>query len=180
MTRIPVPSVEQASSESQAILAGVGSTLGFVPNVTRLLSLSPIALEAFVGLQKTLSKALDARTRNGLALAVSNANGCNYCIAIHSFVAGKLAREEPEEVALNLEGTSRHPRKAAAAQFGKRLIETRGAVSDADLAEVRAAGFSDAEVVELVALTAQVLMTNFLNNVAETQIDVPAAGPVAA
>jgi alkylhydroperoxidase family enzyme len=78
MTRIPVPSVEQATSESQAILAGVGSTLGFVPNVTRLLSLSPIALEAFVGLQKTLSKALDARTRNGLALAVSNANGCNY------------------------------------------------------------------------------------------------------
>ena len=109
MTRIPVPSVEQATSESQAILAGVGSTLGFVPNVTRLLSLSPIALEAFVGLQKTLSKALDARTRNGLALAVSNPNGCNYCIAIHSFVAGKLAREEPEEVALNLEGTSRHP-----------------------------------------------------------------------
>lgn len=83
------------------------------------------------------------------------------------------------EIGLNLQGRSADPKRAAAATFGRRLIEARGKVTDADSDAVRAAGFGEAEVVEVVALPAQVLMTKFMNSVADTEIDVPIAGAAA-
>ena len=59
------------------------------------------------------------------------------------------------------------------------MLETRGKVSDADLRAVRAAGFTDAAVVEVVASVVAGCFTNFLNNVADTPLDVPAAVPLA-
>jgi uncharacterized peroxidase-related enzyme len=154
--------------------------MGFVPNVIRLLSNSPTALNAFVTLQGTLGKTLDLNTRGAVALAVSNANDCNYCQAVHGFIANAMAKASPEEIKLNLQGKSSDPKRAAAATFGKRLIETRGKVADADVDAIKKAGFSEAEIIEIVALTAQVLMTNFMNNLAQTEIDVPAVTDVAA
>jgi alkylhydroperoxidase family enzyme len=78
-----------------------------------------------------------------------------------------------EEIALNRAGRSEDPRRAAAAAFAQRVIETQGQVTDEDLASVRAAGYSDANIVEIVASTVQFLMTNFLNNVAKTVVDFP-------
>ena len=90
-----------------------------------------------------------------------------------------MGKASPGEIGLNLQGRSADPKRAAAATFGRRLIEARGNVSDADIDAVRAAGFGEAEVVEIVALTAQVLMTNFMNSVADTEIDLPIAGAAA-
>jgi hypothetical protein len=76
-------------------------------------------------------------------------------------------------LAKTLEGSSEDPRRAAAAQFTKRLIETRGNVDEQDLANVRDAGYDDKQIIEITALAAQFLLTNFLNNVAETEPDFP-------
>lgn len=92
---------------------------------------------------------------------------------MHSFASHATGKISRAEVALNLRGKSGDPKKAAAATFGARLIERRGKVSDADLTTIRAAGFGDAQIVELIALTAQVSLTNMINNVANTEIDVP-------
>jgi uncharacterized peroxidase-related enzyme len=173
MARIKLPTREQAPAETHEILDAVQQRLGFLPNGLRLLSLSPSALHAFVGLQTTMSHALDAKTQEAVALAVSSANGCNYCVASHCFNTRANSQTAPDEITLNLEGKSGDPKRAAAAAFTKRIIETHGKVSDADLAAVRAAGYSDGQIVELTALAARYTLTNFLNNMADVEIDIP-------
>lgn len=177
MSRIAFPSHEDAPEASKPILDNVKKQLGFVPNLHRLMSISPSVLNGWLGLMSNLSKTLDVKTRDSIALAVSEANGCHYCLSAHSYVAEKFAKMSHEEIALNRQGQSTDPRRGAAAGFAKQVIETRGQVSDADLAAVRAAGFDDAQIVEIVASAAQFLMTNFLNNVAGTDVDFPAVEP---
>ena len=174
MARIALPTPEQAPDESRAILDALQHRLGYLPNGVRLLSLSPIALQAYVGLQTTMSHALDAKTREAVALAVSRANGCNYCVATHCFITHANSRTAPDEIALNLEGKSSDAKVAAAAAFAKRIIDTHGKVSDADLAAVRVAGYSDGQILELTALAARYTLSNFLNNMADVEIDIPA------
>jgi uncharacterized peroxidase-related enzyme len=180
MPRIAVPTRDEAPAESQPILDSVGVQLGFIPNLHRLMSLSPAALTGFIGLQGALSKTLDLRTRHAISLAVSEANACNYCLAAHSYRAARFAHESPEEIALNRQGRSSDPKRGAAAGFAKSLIESRGRVRDSDLASMREAGFTDGQIIEVIALSAQFLMTNFMNNVADTEIDFPEFEPAQA
>ena len=180
MPRIVVPTRDEAPAESRPILDSVGEQLGFVPNLHRLMSLSPVALEGLIGLQGPLSKTLDLKTRDAISLAVSEANACSYCLAAHSYRAAHFAHESPEEIALNRQGRSSDPKRGAAASFAKNLIETRGRVRDTDLATVRKAGFTDGQIIEIIALSVQFLLTNFMNNVADTDIDFPAIEPAKA
>ena len=104
MYALPFPPRDDAPVSSQPILDAVCKQLGFVPNLHRLMSINPDVLAGFVGLQSSLAKTLDIRTRDAIALAVSEVNGCGYCIAAHSYVATDFARMSPEEIALNRQG----------------------------------------------------------------------------
>src|SRR5580698_1404708 len=125
MSRIAIPGRDEAPVDSKAILDGVSKALGFVPNLQRLMSISPNALAGWAGLMGSLSKTLDVKTRDAIALAVSEADACNYCLAAHSYIATNLAKISPEEIALNREGRSTDPKRQAAIEFAKALIETR-------------------------------------------------------
>src|ERR1700743_2618106 len=153
MPRIAIPGRDDAPAESQAILDNVNKTLGFVPNLQRLMSISPNALAGWASLMGALSKTLDIKTRDGIALAVSEADGCDYCLAAHSYIAHHLAKMHSVEISKNSEGKYPAPRRRAAIQFAKRLIETAGKVSDEEFAAVRNAGWSDANIIEIIALT---------------------------
>ena len=111
---------------------------------------------------------------------MSEADGCDYCLAAHSFIAGNLGKIPADEIELNREGRSSDPKRQAAVAFAKALIETRGKVSDAQFAAVRDAGWTDANIVEMIALTAQFLLTNFMNNAVQTPIDFPKVSPAKA
>jgi uncharacterized peroxidase-related enzyme len=173
MAQIELPTREQAPAETHEALDSIQQRLGFLPNGLRLLSLSPTALQAYVGLQTMMSHALDAKTREAVALAVSRANGCNYCVATHCFNTRANSQTAADEITLNLEGKSSDPKRAAGAAFGKRIVDTHGKVSDAGLAAVPAAGYSDGQIVELTALAARYTLTNFLNKMADVEIDIP-------
>jgi uncharacterized peroxidase-related enzyme len=177
MPRIAIPNRDDAPAESQAILDNVNKMLGFVPNHYRLMSISPNALGGWAGLMGSLAKTLDVKTRDGISLAVSEANGCDYCLAAHSYISTNLAKITPEEIALNRQGRSGDPKRQAAVAFAKALIETRGRVSDAQFAAVKDAGWTDPNIVEMIALTAQFLLTNFMNNAVQTPIDFPEVSP---
>ena len=123
-------------AESKPILDNVDKMLGFVPNLQRLMSISPNALAGWATLMGSLAKTLDVKTRDGIALAVSEADGCDYCLAAHSFIAGNMAKVPADEIALNREGRSSDPKRQAALAFAKALIETHGKVSDAQFAAV--------------------------------------------
>jgi uncharacterized peroxidase-related enzyme len=125
-------------------------------------------LRAVTDYQAQMSKSLDAKTRHGIALAVTEVNGCGYCKAAHSYYATGLGKLSDNEVALNIDGRSEDAKRSAAIAFAKKVTELRGKVSDGDLAEVRAAGYTDPQILEIVGLAVQFLLTNFINNVAQT------------
>ncbi|QNQ11142.1 carboxymuconolactone decarboxylase family protein [Sphingomonas alpina] len=174
MSRIVIPTRDAAPGASRATLDAVHRQLGVVPNLFRLLAISPAALASYTGLSEPLKKVLDVKTRERIALAVAEVNGCDYCLSAHSYLALNLARIGPEEIALNRGGASSDPRADAAVRFAVSVTRERGHVSDADLASVRLAGFGEAQIVEIVALVAENVFTNFLNEVAATDIDFPA------
>ena len=176
MSRINIPAtVDAAPAAAQPLLSGVKAKLGSVPNLFRLLAVSPAALEGYLGLSGALGKgSLDARTRERIALAVAEFNGCGYCTSAHAFIGKNMAGLSDAEIAANRNGGSTDDRAAAAVKFAVKVVETRGQVSDADVASIRLAGYSDAEVVEIVLHVALNTLTNYVNEVAETTIDFPA------
>ena len=176
MSRLNIPAtVDTAPAAAQSLLNGVKAKLGSVPNLFRLLAVSPAALEGYLGLSGALGKgSLDARTRERIALAVAEFNGCGYCTSAHAFIGKNMAGLTDAEIAANRNGSSTDARAAAAVSFAVKVVETRGHVSDADVAAIRLAGYSDAEVVEIVLHVALNTLTNYVNEVAQTAIDFPA------
>jgi len=176
MSRISIPAtVEAAPAAAQPSLNGVKAKLGSVPNLFRLMAVSPAALEGYLGLSGALGKgSLDARTRERIALAVAEFNGCGYCTSAHAFIGKNLAGLSDAEIAANRHGSSTDDRAASAVRFAIKVVETRGQVSDADVDSIRVAGYSDAEVIEIVLHVALNTLTNYVNEVADTTIDFPA------
>ncbi|MFJ9729640.1 carboxymuconolactone decarboxylase family protein [Streptomyces sp. NPDC101209] len=172
MARLSVPA--EAPLAAQGTLDAVGAQFGFVPNMFKTLASNPTVLDVVTGLQTSLSRVLDARTRHTIALAVSEANGCNYCLAVHAHVASELGGMSREDIDLARAGSSTDPRRAAVARFVQQVIETRGQVSDADLAAVRSAGYTDPQILAIVTVAVQYLLTNYINNVNQTVVDIPA------
>jgi AhpD family alkylhydroperoxidase len=120
-----------------------------------------------------LSRTLDVRTRERIAIAVAETNGCDYCLSAHTYLGLNLAKITAEDAALAREGSSTDAKAAAAVRFAVQVAKTRGGVSDADIAAVKAAGFGEAQIVEIVGLVAENVFTNLLNKVAQTDIDFP-------
>lgn len=174
MSRLNPPAPEELPAPTQAILDGIGAQFGFVPTMFETLAANPTVLELVTSLQTTLARVLDAKTRHTIALAVSETNGCEYCLAMHSYVSLKMGGMSQEDIDLARSGSSTDPRRAAVARFVKHVVETRGKVSDAELAAVRGAGYTDSQILAIVTVTVQFLLTNFLNNVNKTEVDIPA------
>ena len=173
MSRLAIPARQDAPVNSQPLLNAVEKQLGVVPNLFRLVSISPAALEGYLGLNGALGRTLDAKTRERIALAIAQANGCNYCLSAHTYLGLNLAEIDDAEISLNRAGHSGDAKADAAVVFARKVLDARGRVRDADISEVRLAGFSEAEVIEIVASVALNVLTNYINNVADTDIDFP-------
>ena len=173
MARINIPARDDAPEASKATLDAVHAQLGVVPNLFRLIANSPHALDGYMGFSGALKKVLDVKTRERIALAVAQVNGCDYCLSAHTYLGLNLAKISPEEIAMNRRGGSSDAKADAAVRFAADVAEKRGHVSDDAIAAVKAAGYSDAQIVEIVALVAENVFTNFLNEMAGTEIDFP-------
>ena len=173
MSRLRIPAREDAPAKSQPLLDAVEKQLGVVPNLFRLVGSSPAALEGYLGLNGALGRTLDTKTRERIALAIAQANGCDYCLSAHTYLGLNLAKIDDAEIVLNRAGHSGDAKADAALVFARKVLAARGRVSDADLAAVRLAGFSESQVIEIVATVALNVLTNYINNVAQTEIDFP-------
>jgi uncharacterized peroxidase-related enzyme len=177
MSRIPTPAnIDAAPAASRPLLEAVKTQLGAVPALFRLVANSPAALEGYLGMHGALGKgALPAPTRERIALAIAEINDCNYCLSAHTYLARKLAKLDDAEIAANRAGTSGDAKAAAAVRFAVSVARERGHVLQEDLAAVRAAGYDDAQIIEIVQHVALNTWTNYLNEVAQTDIDFPVA-----
>lgn len=175
MSRIPTPAtIDVAPPAARGSLELVKKQLGSVPNLFRVVANSPAALEGYLGLNGALARgALDAKTRERIALAVAEVNGCGYCLAAHTYLAKNLAKLDDAEITANRNGASNDPNADAAVRLARKIVDHRGHVTDDDIAAVRAAGYDDAQIVEIVLHVALNTLTNYVNEVARTEVDFP-------
>jgi uncharacterized peroxidase-related enzyme len=181
MPRIqPLDPAAVTDPRTQELFAAAKAKLGGVPNMLRTLGQSPAALAAYLGFSGAVAGGvLTAAVREQIALAVGQANGCDYCLSAHAAL-GKKAGLTDADVQAARHGTATDPTADALVRFARRVNEARGRVTDADVQAVRAAGATDAEIAEVVAAVALNVYTNWFNHVADPAIDFPKAAPLAA
>jgi uncharacterized peroxidase-related enzyme len=177
MARAVALKPEHVPADSKPTLDMFTRNIGFTPNMMATFAQSPIAFNAWANLLGSLSKALDVKTRDSIGLAVSEVNGCNYCLTVHSFTAEHMAKLPAEDIILARKDHARDPKRDAAVQFAHKVVESRRHVTDADLQAVRDAGYTDANIMEIVALVAMYSLTNFFNNVFKPDKDFPEVAP---
>lgn len=170
-----IQAIEPAAAEAPAreMLEGVRKKFGAVPNLFKILAHSPAALQFYIGQIEALSKGvLDRALREQLAVVTAGANHCDYCASAHTLM-GKGVGLTEKELEQNLHGQSSNPRTAAALTLARAILEQRGEVSDADLKAASEAGYSKAELVEIMAHVGMNIFTNYFNRLAQTEVDFP-------
>lgn len=173
MSRINVVTNESANAEQRVLLDGIQSQLGMVPNFLRVLANSPTALRAFLGLHEVAGDGtLDAQTRERIALALAEQNGCQYCVSAHTAI-GRKAGLDSAEMDANRAGTSGDRKAAAAVAFARALVEHKGGVTNAEIAAVRDAGYGEAEIVEIITHVGLNVLTNIVGKASRVAIDFP-------
>jgi uncharacterized peroxidase-related enzyme len=173
MSRIEALSPENASELSRELLEEVRKQLGVIPNLFKVLAHSPAALSFYMGQTAALAGGvLDRKLREQLAVRTAGLNHCDYCASAHTYL-GQRAGIPQTELAQNLEGAASDPKTQAALDFARIVVEQRGTVDDVALKEVRNAGFSEAEIVEILAHVGMNIFTNYVNHIAQTELDFP-------
>jgi uncharacterized peroxidase-related enzyme len=173
MSRITQISDSDAGPKANTLFSAIKGKLGMVPNLYRVAANQPAVLTAMLSVIEALAGGgFDARTREAIALAVAGANGCDYCASAHAAISGGL-KVPPHAIDDHLAGRSDDPHTAAILRLALGVVAERGLVVDADLRAARDAGLSEADIVETVGNVVANIFTNYLNNLANTDIDFP-------
>ena len=180
MPRLPAINPDQATGQAQHLLQSVESELGFAPNIIRTMANSPTVLQGYLDFSNALSNGnLSPKLREQVALAVSEVNDCQYCLAAHSAIGRSVGLSE-EAIGDSRRGESPDTKEATVLAFTRNVVENRGWVSDEDVARLCKVGFSQGDIVELIANISLTLFTNYFNHVAETEVDFPAVSELEA
>lgn len=173
MPRIKPIDAANATGAIADQLAATRKMLGSTPNLFTTAANSAAALTSMNALFASLGKGkLGGKIGERVALAIAQANGCEYCLSAHTAI-GQLHGLSASELAAARYGNSVDAKARAAITFALAVLDAKGRVTDATVAEARAAGLDDNEIVELVAHVALNVFTNYLNNLAGTEVDFP-------
>jgi len=112
-------------------------------------------------------------TRQRIALTVAELNGCDYCLSAHTYLGKHMAKLDDAEMVDNQRGVSSDAKANAALVFAAKVVRERGHVNDADVQAVKAAGYDDGQVVEIILHVALNTLTNYVNSALGTEIDFP-------
>ncbi|MFB1489154.1 MULTISPECIES: carboxymuconolactone decarboxylase family protein [unclassified Thiocapsa] len=173
MARIKIVTAESANPEQQALYQAIHAQFGMVPNFLKVFANSPAALKAYLGLHGIGGEgSLDPRTRERIALALAQQNSCEYCLSAHTAI-GRKAGLDGAEIAANRAGTSRDEKAAVAVRFARSLVAHMGEVTTEELMDMRNAGYSESDIVEVITHVGMNILTNLLGKAGRVDIDFP-------
>ncbi len=173
MARINIVTPESANAEQKALYGAIHAKLGIVPNFLKVFANSPAALKAFLGLHGIAGDgSLDAQTRERIALALAQQNSCEYCLSAHAAI-GRKAGLNGAEIEANRAGTSQDAKAAVAVKFARSLVANMGEITTAELIEMRDAGYSESDIVEVITHVGMNILTNMLGKAGRVDIDFP-------
>ena len=176
MSRLPTPAVDSATGATAEIYAQIKKVVGGVPNTYAAIGAhGPAALKAVLLADSVLAAgSLSRKDLETIRLVVSEAAGCDYCVAAHSML-GKMAGLTSEDVKRIRAGQlTGEARRDALADFVRDLVRTSGTVRDAEFSAIKAAGYTDAELVDISLAIAVITFTNVFNRINDTELDFPA------
>lgn len=173
MSRVTLQTLESAPQEARPFLENAKNNSGFIPNLLAVLANAPAALETYVTVSALNGKAsLGLPEREVVQLIAATTHGCNFCVAGHTAVATNKAKLPTEVVeALRARGELPDAHYEALAEFTRQVITTRGNVGDADYQAFLAAGFNEAQALEVILGVSLATLCNFANSFARTPLN---------
>jgi uncharacterized peroxidase-related enzyme len=179
MPRFPIPAtIDQAPAASRPMLRTAETRFGRVPNMALLLAASPAALQGYLALLMALDGGtLGAQTAERIALAVAETIGCRYGLSLHTFRARNGIGLDDAEITANRSGASNDPQADAAVCFAAKLVRGGGAIGDDDFHALKAAGYHDGQILEIVLHAGLNMLAGLINKVCQPDIDFPRIQP---
>jgi AhpD family alkylhydroperoxidase len=175
MSRITLVDHRNANAQQKPLLDAALAQLGTLPNHLKVLANSPVALKAFVGLQGVSREgSLSPLTRERVALALAQQNGCDYSLSVHAAL-GREAGLTGNEMTANRAGSSEDAKAAVAVKLALSLSEQRGAITNAELFEAREVGHTEADIVEIITHVGMNLITAMIAKASHLEFDAPEA-----
>ncbi|TDV16466.1 carboxymuconolactone decarboxylase family protein [Paraburkholderia caballeronis] len=173
MSRLPLQTIESAPEASRPWLERSQAANGFLPNLVASLANAPTALETYLTVAEINGRSgLTLAERETVQITAAAIHGCGFCVAGHTAVALKKAQLDPQLVdAIREQRPLADARLNAVAVFTRDVIATRGAVADDALAAFQAAGFSDANALEVVLGVSLATLCNFANNLSQNELN---------
>ena len=174
MSHLPVHTIETAPEGSKAALEGAKKAYGFLPNLTATFAESPAMVEAYGVLAGHFEKTDLAPVERQIVLMTNNRlNGCTYCMAAHSTIA-QMQKVPAEVITALRDGTEiADPKLQALHSFTAKMNEARGNLSQADVDEFLAAGYTEANILDVILGTGLKTMSNYTNHISNTPLDAP-------
>ena len=175
MPRLAKMTPEIAEGATKGIYDDLTSKMGKVINIFQGMGNSSAALNAYLSMSGALKKGdLTPQDREVIYLAVSELNGCEYCVSAHSVIS-KGAGMSEEEIIAARKWTPVEENQRALLNFVRRVIETKGFVEDSEIEAVKSAGYTDGQIAESIAFIGLATYSNLFNHVYGTELDFPAA-----
>ena len=179
MNRIPLITLESSTGKAHDLLENVNRALGTVPNLAQGLANSPAGLNAWLQISGALAAGtLGGQLREKIALVVAQENGCDYCLAAHTYLGEHVSKLTESQLTEARKGNSENDKHDAALKFAKAIVNNRGRVSGQDIEAVKSAGFTDGEVVEILATVVENIFTNYFNTAFAIPVDFPTPAAV--
>lgn len=173
MPRIKPLATQETDAKTAATLKAVQSKLGVLPNMFTTMAQAPALLNGYLQFSEAMSQGqLSARQREMVAITIAQENQCEYCLSAHAAL-GKGAGLSDQDIAQARNGNALNDTDTAIATLAQRITKSRGALSDNDLASARQAGLNDGQIMEVVGQVALNILTNYVNQVAGTEVDFP-------
>jgi uncharacterized peroxidase-related enzyme len=173
MKKIKAIRLESASESAKLTMEMVGKKLGRVPNMYQVMANSPAVLEAYVKFNGALSTGtLGNKMSELIALATAEKNKCSYCLSAHSFFGVKIGLSQ-DQMSEGRAFRSQDVKMYQGLQFVKKMLENPKSISSDDIEPLRNIGYSDGDILEIVAHVIRNIFTNYINIISETEVDWP-------
>ncbi|MFZ6645451.1 carboxymuconolactone decarboxylase family protein [Undibacterium sp. TJN25] len=177
MSRLFNQPVAESTGHAAQLYTAIKATVGLVPNAyVNIGSNSPVALETLLNIDGALKKGtLGAKEGEVVKLVVSQAAECDYCLAAHTLIGKKNGLSKEDVLAIRRGTPSSDARMDTLASFTRELISTKGTVQASAVANIKAAGFTDTQIVEIALAITSITFTNLFNRINDTVVDFPPA-----
>jgi uncharacterized peroxidase-related enzyme len=165
---------ETAEPAASGALEATAKRLGFIPNMYGYMAYAPDLLNTYLAGYEGFRRnsGFSPAEQETVFLAVSEANGCDYCVAAHSMIAEKMSKVPADSIAALRTGAALpDPRLQALAAFTRTMVETAGRPTRADVDAFIAAGFEPGQVFAVILAIGVKTFSNYTNHVVATKLD---------